>query len=379
MPAPTFSAPASTDALVAMADQCVQCGLCLPHCPTYRLDASEAESPRGRIAYIKGVATGLIQTTDTGDQHLDHCLGCRRCESACPAGVPYENLLVQARHRQAKRNPTSFRQSWPLLLLARPALLQRLLRLYQRCFPILPNRLRLLPRPEQNSQRPAPIPASKQVALFTGCIARSYEAGAHVALEKLLAAAGIGLTMPTGQTCCGSAARHAGDLSQAAVLAGKNRRAFTGHRTILTLASGCHDTLAQSLGETQGVMDALAFLEPRADALSFKPADGKRIALHLPCSQRVDRGDGAMRKLLARVPGLNIVELTDTGCCGAGGLHMLSEPGRAAALRAPLLEALANCGATELLSANIGCRLHLGNGTTIPVRHPVEFLAEHLA
>src|SRR5512139_1624060 len=97
--------PGKSALLVALADRCVQCGLCLPHCPTYRLDGSEAESPRGRIAYIKALATGRIAATETGDRHLDHCLGCRRCEAVCPAGVEYERLLVGARNAQFQRHP----------------------------------------------------------------------------------------------------------------------------------------------------------------------------------------------------------------------------------------------------------------------------------
>src|SRR4249919_2813867 len=89
--------------LLALADRCVQCGLCLPHCPTYRLDATEAESPRGRIAYMKAVAAGSLAPTALGDLHLDHCLGCRRCEGACPAGVEYGSLLLAGRAAQFER------------------------------------------------------------------------------------------------------------------------------------------------------------------------------------------------------------------------------------------------------------------------------------
>jgi glycolate oxidase iron-sulfur subunit len=86
----------------------------------------------------------------------------------------------------------------------------------------------------------------------------------------------------------------------------------------------------------------------------------------------------ALRRLLSRIPGLQVIELPDTGCCGAAGLHQIEEPARAAALRAPLLGLLANCEASELLSANIGCRLHLAPGTNLPVRHPLELIAEYL-
>jgi len=103
------------------------------------------------------------------------------------------------------------------------------------------------------------------------------------------------------------------------------------------------------------------------------------VALHLPCTQRVLKSDAALRRLLSHVPDLNLIELPDTGCCGAAGLHMLVEPERAAKLRTPLFDAFEATQATEILSSNLGCRLHLANGAKIPIRHPIEFLAEHLA
>ncbi|KFL36932.1 (Fe-S)-binding protein, partial [Arenimonas donghaensis] len=225
---------------------------------------------------------------------------------------------------------------------------------------------------------PAP-PGSARVALFAGCIARSHEAGTRAALQRLLASAGLEAVVPVGQGCCGAAAAHAGDAAGAARLADANRRAFAGQERVLCLASGCHDALARSLDSGTRVEDPLALLEQAADRLAFRPAT-RRVALHLPCTQRSSvKSDAALRRLLARVPGLDLVELPDTGCCGAAGLHQLAEPDRAAALRAPLLQALADSGATELLSANIGCRLHLAAGTTMKVRHPIHFLAEHLA
>lgn len=366
--------------LVALADRCVQCGLCLPHCPTYRLDRNEAESPRGRIAYVKAVAQGRIVPTLAGDTHLDHCLGCRRCEPACPAGVAYGELLLGARARQAQRRKPLARLRLAGWLLARPPILGRLLDLQRLVGRLLPGFLRPdLPAPARPEPMPGPPAApAGQVAVFVGCIADRHESGSRAALARLLAAADLAVTIPAGQGCCGAAAAHAGDGATAVRLGQANQAAFAGQDKVLCLASGCQDSLTRSLAQTP-VEDALALLDGLGDRLRFRPCD-RRIALHLPCTQRsVVRSDAALRRLLARVPGLDLVELPDTGCCGAAGLHQLAEPARAALFRAPLLEALAASGATELLSANIGCRLHLGPGTMLPVRHPIDFLAEHLA
>lgn len=387
MPAPPDLAPrAAPDApaaagLAALADRCVQCGLCLPHCPTYRLDQSEAESPRGRIAYVKAVAEGRLEATPAGDAHLDHCLGCRRCEPVCPAGVSYGELLVGARTAQARRRSPALKLRLAGWLLARPPLLGRLLGLYRVAGHWLPTGLRpALPRPPARTVLPAaPTAATGTVAVFAGCIADRYESGSRAALARLLAAAGLAMELPAAQGCCGAAAAHAGDAATAARLAAANRRAFAGHARVLCLASGCQDSLARSLREQTPVEDALSLLDRLGDSLRFR-ASHRRVALHLPCTQRsVVRSEAALRRLLRRIPGLDLVELPDTGCCGAAGLHQLAEPVRASALRTPLLEALAASGASELLSANLGCRLHLAEGTTLVVRHPIDFLAEHLA
>ena len=367
----------SSASLLALADQCVQCGLCLPHCPTYRLDATETESPRGRIAYMKALASGQLSPTEAGDLHLDHCLGCRRCESVCPASVQYGSLLAGSRASQFARVAPHKSGKLRLWLLASPRLLNALLKLYRALYPLLPAALRPIPRPPAAS--PVTGKPAASTALFVGCIAQPFEAPARAALVRLLAASGISVAIPDWQGCCGTAAVHAGNDRQARRLAAQNRDAFAGHSAVLSLASGCQETLQHSLENVAPVDDALAFVERHCASLRFRSARGRRVALHLPCTQRsVTRTDAALRRLLARVPDLELIELPDTGCCGAAGLHMLQEPQRAAALRAPLLQSLANSYAEELLSANIGCRLHLGNASDLRIRHPIEFLADLL-
>lgn len=411
--------PAPVD-LVALADQCVQCGLCLPSCPTYRLEGLEAESPRGRIALARAWETGPIAPTPAADAHLDACLGCRRCEAVCPAGVRYGALLAETRTRQRRRRSPSWRQRTIEALAARPAALSMLLEAYRIAWPMLPQALRPLPRPPAKSGTPTfpgtksgtptlaspksgtptvlPDPGTRQVgdthfssdgpnspppdataALFVGCVARAYEAPLRAAVVRLAAAAGLRLIVPPGQTCCGSLHAHAGDAGRAEALAATNRTAFAGQSLVLGLASGCHEALSTGLAGQVPVRDAIEAIAERADRLRFAPRP-ERVALHLPCTQRnVVRSDAALRTLLARVPGLEVIELdAGFGCCGAAGTAMLTDPARAERFRQPLLDQLSAGGATRLLSANIGCRLHLQAGGDVPVEHPLGFLAQCL-
>lgn len=380
--APPCATPRALPSLQTLADQCVQCGLCLPSCPTYALDPIEAESPRGRIALVKAWESGLLAPTRTGDSHLDRCLGCRRCEAVCPAGVQYDALLRATRDRQRELRPTSARQLALEWLTARPQALSALMTAYRLVFPLLTRRLRPLPRPvRRNLPAVNSGPAvAKPLALFLGCVARSYESPLHAALFRLATAAGLEIVVPAGQTCCGSLHAHAGASGASAALAAKNRAAFAQAGTVLSTATGCHDAIVDNLRGIADVQDAIVAIAERADSLRFAPR-AERVAVHLPCTQRDEiRGDGALRALLARVPELEVIVIdAGFGCCGAAGTQMLTDPGRAARFRQPLLDQLAASGATRLLSANIGCRLHLANGTALPVHHPLEFLSECLA
>lgn len=384
-PEPPLPTSGPSDALVALADRCVQCGLCLPACPTYSMARVESESPRGRIALARAWALETVAPTASGDTHLDHCLGCRSCEAVCPAGVQYGQLLAGARARQRQRRLPGWRQRTVEALVARPRQLRRLFGLYRRVHDWLPAGWRPLPPPPRPPRASPRITADARVALFVGCVAGPYEAGLRQALIDCCAALGVVIDEPAAQTCCGSLHRHGGNERQAAALAAHNRRAFATADTVLILASGCQESVADALSGSARVVDAIEFLEQLISAQPIAPTlrrCDERIALHLPCTQRnVVRSVPALRRLLAAVPGLEVIELdAGHGCCGAAGVQMLDDPQRAAEFRAPLLQQLQRSGATRLLSANIGCRLHLAQGSVaMPVQHPLEFLAGLLA
>lgn len=367
------------DPLAALSDRCVQCGLCLPACPTYARERLETESPRGRIALLRAWALEAAAPTPAGEAHLDHCLGCRRCEAVCPAGVHYGELLVEGRRRQRKRRGAAWRQRALEALAARPRLLDALLRLYRSLHPLLPGPLRPLPRPPGAAPAPSPSTAAAAIAVFRGCVGGVFEAPVRDAFVRLSAAAGLEVVEPRGQTCCGALHAHAGAAERAARLAAANRAALAAFPVVATIASGCHAHVAAARGPA-ATRDALELLAEHAERLRFRPAR-VRIALHLPCTQRsVVRSDAALRRLLAQVPALEVVELdAGYGCCGAAGSHMLLDPQRAAAFRAPLVAAIRQSGASCVLSANIGCRLHLAPACPVPVRHPLEALADWLA
>jgi glycolate oxidase iron-sulfur subunit len=379
--------------LQALAEQCVLCGLCLPHCPTYSLDRVESEGPRGRIRLAAGLASGRL-AADVPDnwRGLDHCLGCRRCEAVCPADVKYGELLVEARRLQRSRQPAALRQRLLEALVLRPRLLAFAVAGLRRLRPLLPSSLRRrLPASAPTRLAPlAPATGARRgsVALFLGCVARDADRPVHEAAVRVLTRLGWDVHVPPSQGCCGALHRHAGAAEGERALAARTAAAFAhpGLSAVLVSASGCFDSVQRSLASQVPVHELLAFVA--ADAVGADlPVQARpgAVALHLPCAQASVVGAGAAAaRVLGMIPGLELVPLaTGHGCCGAAGSHMLLEPERAATLRAPLLEAAEASGAPLLCSGNIGCRLHIQQGLAtrgckMAVRHPIELLAEAL-
>lgn len=399
---------------LAAADQCVKCGLCLPHCPTYRVTLNEAESPRGRIALMQGLATGTLAASPALEAHLDGCLTCRACEVVCPAGVPYGRLIDAGREALAERRPgrTRLARAMAAVLMRKPLRfgLAALLWLYQRLGllrllratgvlghgrlarldSLLPEiAWPVLPRP-----RRATVPGTATVAVFATCTSPLVERETLTAAVSLLETLGCAVSVPAGQTCCGALHQHAGLPEPARRCAARNVEAFADAQTVVGVASGCtaqlleYDRLADDpaaaafAGKVQDLHGFIA-AHPALGQLSFAPL-AARVLLHTPCTMRnVVRGERAVRTLLERIPGLEIVEL-DAGCCGAAGSYFLQQPVMADALLQPRLDRIAAERPTYVLSSNAGCALHLAGGLrraglTVSVRHPAQLLAQQLA
>jgi len=386
--------------IAALADQCVQCGLCLPTCPTYGLDGNEAESPRGRIAIAAALARGDAEPTEALRIHLDHCLGCLNCERVCPANVKYGELLVETR---AMIGPMKHRPRGLLTLLKQPTLLRLAARLggsagmarwRQRLAARLPANspwraaLQTLPDAAE-AVRPTPVqeahsPDAVTVALFPGCVASIEDADAEEAAMTLMRAAGYRVVrLPA--FCCGAIDLHGGEMDAAEALAERTKETWkaSGATHLVAITPGCLGTLRRALPDV-AVDDAASLVASRIGQLRFRPL-ARRVALHLPCTQvNVARNEGALQTLLRAIPELDLQAVPRAPyCCGAAGTHMLEFPERAARLRDATLAQIATVAPQQLLSSNIGCRLHLAAGMDAegrhwPHMHPLSLLARQL-
>jgi glycolate oxidase iron-sulfur subunit len=409
--------PLMTDILQGT-DRCVMCGLCLPHCPTYGETRHEADSPRGRIALMRALESDRLPAQDALVKHLDGCLGCRACEAVCPAGVPYGELIDATRARlhedhQRRLNPVRpftnvlVKQHWSRRLA------YWILLGYQRLgaqkiahdsgllkLTGLARAESLVPQLDRAPRKPVPTtvdPNRGRVALFTGCIAEIFDRETLAAAERVLRRLGYDVEIPKRQTCCGALHLHDGAMDTALGLMKRNVRAFdlSGIEAIISTATGCgvqlaeyaqhlDDPAVQRLVERH--TDICQFLVGRgwSKSLRLKPLRAK-VAVHTPCSQtHVLRQPGRARELLARIPGIGLIELPDNAlCCGAAGSYMLREPKMADDLLAPKIAALKTLRPHFLATSNIGCALHLKGGLRraglkIEVLHPVALLDRQL-
>jgi glycolate oxidase iron-sulfur subunit len=415
--APATSQPRATSAQRFVAYDkfldCVHCGLCLSACPTYVELGTEMDSPRGRIYLMKALEDGSLPMTPDVARHLDLCLGCRACETACPSGVRYGELIESARsfveehhHRsladRLRRRMVTFVFPHPqvlrmLLLPLRFLELIGVLNLARR----FGGAAATLPRLGWWEPAPALLPPRgterHRVGLVAGCVAQVLFAETNRATLRVLARNGCTVETPARQVCCGALYLHAGARRAALECARRTIDTFPASlEAILVNAAGCGAMLKQ-YGDLLADDPAYA---ARAHAFSAKVRDvteflaaidleppthpvRARVTYHDAC--HLAHGQGvrqAPRQLLRKIPGLELVELADADtCCGSAGSYNLTEPEMARRLGARKAENVRATSATCVAAANPGCVMQIQaalrrGGSEVVVRHPIELLDE---
>jgi glycolate oxidase iron-sulfur subunit len=398
---------------------CVHCGLCLGSCPTYIETANENDSPRGRIYLWRAVVDGRLELSDEVRHHLDLCLECRACETACPSGVQYGQIIGSYKKDMTKLLPpvptvnalqrwmlfhlTPFakRMRWslaPLRLLERVGLrgfvdklgrfLPRSLRVMQEIVPPLEPHYGHLPEllPAEGKRR-------ARVALFTGCAADAFFPQTTVATARVLQRNGCDVWIPRRQVCCGALHYHAGLVAPAQQLAFANCEAFGRELphldAIVNNAGGCGPVLKE-YGHLMENERAAAFAHKVRDIHEFLVELGPIQPEHpLPLKATYHDACGLChaqkirqqpRQLLAMIPGLELVPLADSeACCGAAGSYNLTQPDMAQQVGRRKARNILDTGAQAVFTGNVGCLLQIGRHLRAEcpnmwIAHPVDAL-----
>jgi glycolate oxidase iron-sulfur subunit len=432
-PLPLFSAPGAPS--FEKVATCVHCGLCLEACPTYRELRVEMDSPRGRIYLMKGLLEGKLAATEPVLNHLDRCLDCRACETACPSGVEYAEILERTRavlqpHRRLGLGGRLARWfAFSLLLPSRlvQRLVFKLLWLQEKLgldrLAIWLGRRHLLPGRLSSAALQAPtvprfsfrqrhrgafdarrgalvFPARGQrrhrVGLFTGCLADQLFGEVNDATVHVLTENGCEVEVIEGERCCGALHIHNGAREQAKTLARANVLAFNARNfdAVVSNAAGCSGELRHYGALLGGEAEAVAFGGKLKDIAEFLCDIGfvtpalagshrGKVAYDEPChllhAQKISEPP---RRLLQAVPGLDLVPLPEAdACCGAAGLYSLLQPELSGRVAARKIAAIAKSGAHLVATGNPGCLMQIKSGVRaaglpVEVLHPVELLAD---
>ncbi len=403
---------------------CVHCGFCLPTCPTYLVLGNEMDSPRGRLYLMRAAGEGRVGISETFVKHMNLCLVCRACETACPSGVEFGHLMESARGQARRKYPEAlpdrlFRK-FILEVFTSPGRLRLLLgpmRLYQKLgvqrllrgsgllkrlgrwgameglMPVLSDASLAADFPEMT---PAVGQRRGRVALLLGCAQRAFFPEVNLATVRVLAANGFEVVVPRGQGCCGSLFVHEGERDKGKALARATIDDFeaAGADLVAINAAGC-GSIMKDYGELlkddpRYASHAAAFGRKVRDISQILAEAGLTGKLH-PVNLKVTYHDACHlahgqkvrtepRSLLAAIPGLQLVPLRDADfCCGSAGVYNLLHPELAREFLDQKLDRLAETGAHVVVSGNPGCTLQMAMGLRergLPMRaaHTVEVL-----
>ena len=380
---------------------CVHCGFCLATCPTYRLLGDELDSPRGRIYLIKSVLEGKPVSAETR-LHLDRCLTCRACETTCPSGVEYGRLLEIGREAVERETTRPWYERWQrqLLLKVLPyrSRFTPLLRCAQCLRPLLPP---LLKRQIPPRRKAAAVTTwhrhQRRIIMFQGCVQPALAPTINAAAGQIFDSAGVGCCQEPSEGCCGALSLHLGANASACEFARRNIDAWwpwieAGAEAIIVTASGCgvmikdypnllandpdyRDKAARVAELARDPAEFLAALPP-----ARLPSVRGRVAFQSPCTlQHGQKLAGVTESLLARL-GFELTPVPEAHqCCGSAGTYSILQPAMAAAVRDKKLQTLIRGDPEQILTANIGCLLHLQQATHLPVNHWLEAVAASAA
>ncbi len=402
---------------------CVHCGFCLSSCPTYLETGNELDSPRGRIHLIKAAEEGRIPMGESLVKHLDLCLGCLACETACPSGVKYGSLIEMSRgqiQRRFKRGfgdrtlralifrifpyPQRLRLLLPFMYLIKVLGLKKVLppRLLNRISLPVSSMFHMLPEVSSvfgetlSAFYPAIGERKNKVALLSGCVQRVFFPEINKATIEVLRASGCDVFIPKNQGCCGALSVHSGRLEEGREFARKLVGLFAALDVdaVVVNSAGCGSTMKEYAEILRGdpvyseaaaqlsarTVDVMEFLSAAEIEESLRPLDVKityQDACHIVHGQRIR---SAPRELLKSIPGLELIEMDRSDhCCGSAGIYNILQTEMSARLLSGKVKDISKTQADYLAVGNPGCMIQIRKGllssdSEIKIVHPVEIL-----
>lgn len=380
---------------------CVHCGFCTATCPTYQLLGDELDGPRGRIYLIKQVLEGQPVTAKT-QAHLDRCLTCRNCETTCPSGVQYHNLLDIGRAVVEQAVPRPFGERLVReglrAVVPRRGIFKMLTHTAKAVRPLLPQALRAKLPGQVTEAKPRPNPHhARRVLMLEGCVQPTLSPNTNAAAARVLDRLGVSVTPAREAGCCGAMDYHLNAQEKGMERARRNIDAWwpaieAGAEAIVQTASGCGafvrdygHLLEHDPAYAVKAVKVSALARDLVEVLQDEPLERlgvkaeKRLAFHCPCTlQHAQKLGGAVESVLGRL-GFSLTAVPDSHlCCGSAGTYSLTQPELSLQLRDSKLNALESGNPEIIVTANIGCQTHLGGAGRTPVRHWIELVEEAL-